>query len=98
MRDHVVHCAELWSRQFRTLWEGWKYVDSVNVDLKHTMHCADILMSQANLPAYHEMPIKVFVDKPRCHVREIQTLDAVLYRRRINSNITAIWDFKKVIH
>jgi hypothetical protein len=71
MRDHIVHCAVLWRRQFRALSEGWKYVDSITADAEHTMHCADFLMAKAELPDYREMPIKVFVGKSGCHVRDV---------------------------
>jgi hypothetical protein len=71
MRDHVVHCANLWKRQFRAMSEGWKHVDSVTVEEEHTMHCSDFLMKKAELPEYRQTPIKVFVGKSGCHVRDV---------------------------
>lgn len=71
MRDHVVHCAMLWKRQFRALSEGWKYVDSITVSAKHTGHCADFLMEKADVPVYRQTSIKVFVGSSGCHVRDV---------------------------
>ena len=71
MRDHIVHCAMLWRRQFRALSEGWKYVDQITVDAHHTMHCANFLMEKAELQVYREQAIKVVVGKSGCHVREV---------------------------
>ena len=69
MRDHIVHCAMLWRRQFRALSEGWKYVDEITADAKHTKHCAQFLMDKAELQVYRTQPIKVIVGKSGCHVR-----------------------------
>ncbi|KAJ2982634.1 hypothetical protein NQ176_g1256 [Zarea fungicola] len=70
MRDHIVHCAMLWKRQYRALAEGWKYVDSITAEAKHTDHCAMFLMKMADVEKYREEPIKVVVGKSGCHVRE----------------------------
>ena len=71
MRDHIVHCAMLWRRQFRALSEGWKYVDQITADASHTMHCANFLMEKAELQVYREQAINVVVGKSGCHVREV---------------------------
>lgn len=70
MRDHIVHCAMLWKRQYRALSEGWKYVDSITVEGEHTHHCAKFLMDMAEVEGYRTEPIKVIVGKSGCHVRE----------------------------
>ncbi|KAL6909225.1 hypothetical protein GGI43DRAFT_380027 [Trichoderma evansii] len=70
MRDHIVHCATLWKRQYRALSEGWKYVDSITAGGEHAHHCAQFLMDMAEVEGYRTEPIKVFVGKSGCHVRE----------------------------
>lgn len=72
MRDHIVHCAMLWRRQYRAFSEGWKYVDQILMDPKHTMHCSQFLMDMTEHGQdYRTMPIKVFVGKAGCHVRDV---------------------------
>jgi hypothetical protein len=72
MRDHIVHCAALWRRQFRALSEGWRYLDSVLTDPEHTMHCSKFLVDMSDYgPDFRTMPIKVFVGHAGCHVRDI---------------------------
>lgn len=70
MRDHIVHCAMLWKRQYRALSEGWKYVDSITAEREHTDHCAKFLMDMAEVEGYRTEPIKVVVGKSGCHVRQ----------------------------
>lgn len=69
-RDHIVHCAALWRRQFRALSEGWKYVDSVLTDPEHTMHCSKYLVDASDHgPDFRTVPIEVMVSHAGCHVR-----------------------------
>ncbi|KAH8900093.1 hypothetical protein GQ53DRAFT_816119 [Thozetella sp. PMI_491] len=70
MRDHIVHCAVLWIRQFRAFTEEWAYVDSITIDPEHTTHCAKFLMEQADLESYRDMPIRVFVGQSGCYANE----------------------------
>jgi hypothetical protein len=72
MRDHIVHCAVLWKRQFRAWKEGWKYLDDVLVDEKHTMHCADFLVDMTDKGTdFRKQPIEVIVGHVGCHVRNV---------------------------
>jgi hypothetical protein len=72
MRDHIVHCAVFWRRQYRALSEGWKYLDSMIVDPEHTMHCSQFLMDMSEYgPDFRTMPIRVFVGHAGCHVRDV---------------------------
>ncbi|TEA16562.1 hypothetical protein C8034_v012399 [Colletotrichum sidae] len=41
--DHVNHCSTFWKKQFWTLFEERRVVDSVITNGYHTEHCADFL-------------------------------------------------------
>jgi hypothetical protein len=63
-RDHIVHCAMLWRKQYRALSEGRKYLDSIIVDEEHTMHCSQYLIEMSERgPDFRVMPIKVSAPK-----------------------------------
>lgn len=69
MRDHIVHCAVLWKRQFTAWKESWKYLDGVLVDEHHTMHCADFLVQMTDKGTdFRKVPISVVVGHEGCHV------------------------------
>ncbi|KIY02392.1 uncharacterized protein Z520_02530 [Fonsecaea multimorphosa CBS 102226] len=70
LRDHIVHCAALWRRQFRAWSEGWRYLDDVLVDPVHTMHCSKYLVDWTDkIPnEYRTTAIKVQVGHVGCHV------------------------------
>lgn len=70
-RDHIVHCAMLWRKQYRALMDGRKYLDSIVVDAAHTMHCSKFLIEMTERgPDFSTMPIKVHVGFAGCHVRD----------------------------
>lgn len=48
-RDHIVHCAMLWKRQWRAFTENWRYFDAIISDEEHTMHCAQYLMDMTDM-------------------------------------------------
>ncbi|EXJ58088.1 hypothetical protein A1O7_05512 [Cladophialophora yegresii CBS 114405] len=70
LRDHIVHCAALWRRQFRAFSEGWRYLDDVLVDPVHTMHCSKYLVDWTDKfeNEYRTTAIKVHVGHVGCHV------------------------------
>lgn len=70
LRDHIVHCAALWRRQFRAWTEGWTYLDDVLVDPVHTMHCSKYLVDWTDKfeNDYRTTAIKVVVGHGGCHV------------------------------
>ncbi|OAP64498.1 hypothetical protein AYL99_00470 [Fonsecaea erecta] len=70
LRDHIVHCAALWRRQFRAWSEGWRYLDDVLVDPVHTMHCSKYLVDWTDKfeNEYRTTAIKVQVGHVGCHV------------------------------
>ncbi|GAB1316885.1 hypothetical protein MFIFM68171_07095 [Madurella fahalii] len=73
MRDHIVHCASLWKKQFRAFAENRAVLDWVVADEEHTMHCAQFLVDMTETEGgldYRHMPIKVFVGYAPCWVRE----------------------------
>lgn len=68
-RDHIVHCAMLWRKQFRAFSEGRTAMDSIILDSKHTTHCSQFLMDMSdNGPDYRSMPIKTWVGIAACHI------------------------------
>lgn len=70
MRDHVLHCASLWKKQFREFFGQRKALDSMIVDEHHTIHCADFLIRMTQFgPDLREVPIKVEVGYAGCHIR-----------------------------
>jgi hypothetical protein len=70
LRDHIVHCAALWRRQFRAWSEGWTYLDDVLVDPVHTMHCSKYLVDLTDRfeNDFRTHAIKVEVGHVGCHV------------------------------
>ncbi|MBE3046178.1 hypothetical protein IMZ48_27300 [Candidatus Bathyarchaeota archaeon] len=71
LRDHIVHCAVLWRKQFRAFYENRPMLDSLIASWEHTMHCADFLVKMTEEgPDYWTMPIKTFVGHAACWVRE----------------------------
>ena len=70
LRDHIVHCAMLWRRQYRAFSEGWKFVDSITADGNHTDHCSGFLMDMADLERFRAEPIVVSVGRSGCYVQE----------------------------
>ncbi|KAK3348903.1 hypothetical protein B0T25DRAFT_458966 [Lasiosphaeria hispida] len=73
MRDHIVHCALLWKRQYRAFSENWRFMDSVIASEEHTYHCADYLMELTdNLdhPDWRTVPIAVEVGYAACFDRQ----------------------------
>lgn len=70
LRDHIVHCAMLWRRQYRAFSEGWKFVDSITADSNHTDHCSGFLMNMADLENFRTEPIVVSVGRSGCYVQE----------------------------
>ena len=70
-RDHIVHCAMLWRKQFRALIEGRKYLDSLIVDEKHTVHCSKYLIDMSDKGEdFRKNPIEVRVGFAGCHIKE----------------------------
>ncbi|OTA60730.1 hypothetical protein K449DRAFT_446011 [Hypoxylon sp. EC38] len=72
MRDHIVHCAALWKKQFKAFFEERIYYDSLILDPKHTYHCADFLvdMTDKGGPDFRKIPIKVVVGHAGCWIRD----------------------------
>ncbi|KAF4628576.1 hypothetical protein G7Y89_g9575 [Cudoniella acicularis] len=70
-RDHIVHCAMLWRKQFRALMDGRRYLDSIIVDEEHTIHCSKYLIEMSEWgPDFREMPIEVHVGYAGCHMKK----------------------------
>jgi hypothetical protein len=70
-RDHVVHCAMLWRKQFKAFSDGRSYFDSLVVDQHHTQHCSDYLVKMSESGGkLREIPLKVFVGFAGCHIKE----------------------------
>ena len=70
MRDHIVHCAMLWRKQYRALSEERAWLDSLIVDGEHTVHCSDFLIRMTEHgPDFSKIPIKVEVGFAGCYVR-----------------------------
>lgn len=71
MRDHIVHCAALWKKQFKAFFEERIYYDSLILDPQHTYHCADFLVDMTDKgPDFRNIAIKVEVGHAGCWVRE----------------------------
>lgn len=43
-RDHIVHCAMLWKKQWRAFSENRRYMDAIIVSEEHVAHCTQFLM------------------------------------------------------
>ena len=68
-RDHIVHCAMLWRKQWRALTENRRFMDFTTVDRGHMMHCSQFLMdmTEPNGGAdWRETPISVEVGYSGC--------------------------------
>ena len=69
-RDHIVHCAKLWKKQYRAAVDGRESIDSVIADEHHTMHCAEYLINMTDWGTdFWNMPIKVFPGYSGCWSR-----------------------------
>lgn len=44
VRDHINHCAVLWKKQFFSLYEERRAIDTIVANPGHTDHCAQYLM------------------------------------------------------
>ena len=73
VRDHIVHCAKLWKKQFRLFFDEGYNLDSVIVDRHHSMHCAEYLVNMTDAASagvdYWHKSIQVFVGYSGCYVR-----------------------------
>ncbi|RDW71569.1 hypothetical protein BP6252_08132 [Coleophoma cylindrospora] len=70
-RDHIVHCAMLWRKQFRAFAEGRGAYDSIIADERHTMHCSEYLINMTDWAIdFRTMPIKVFVGYAGCYLED----------------------------
>ena len=68
-RDHIVHCAMLWRRQWRAFSENWRYFDAIIADAEHTEHCAQFLVDMTENPNstdWRRVPISVEVGFAGC--------------------------------
>ncbi|KAL9065630.1 MAG: hypothetical protein Q9157_007406 [Trypethelium eluteriae] len=66
-RDHIVHCAMLWRKQFRAFFEGRTQLDTIIASERHTTHCSQFLIDMtAKGPDYWNMPIKTWVGYGGC--------------------------------
>jgi hypothetical protein len=66
-RDHIVHCAMLWRKQFRAFFEGRTNIDTIIASEKHTIHCSQFLIDMTEKgPDYWNMPIKTWVGYGGC--------------------------------
>jgi hypothetical protein len=71
MRDHVLHCASLWKKQYHEFFKQRKALDSLIVDEHHTIHCADFLIRMTQYgPDLAQIPIQVEVGYAGCHIRD----------------------------
>ncbi|UKZ77006.1 hypothetical protein TrVFT333_004722 [Trichoderma virens FT-333] len=69
-RDHIVHCASLWIKQFNAFIEGRDQFDSLIVDSMHTKHCAKYLIDRTDEGEdFRKEPIQVEVGFAGCHIR-----------------------------
>jgi len=67
MRDHIVHCAALWKKQFTAFYEDRKHMDSLILDAQHTFHCADFLVAMTDKGEdFRQIPIDVVVGHAGC--------------------------------
>ena len=69
-RDHIVHCAMLWRKQYKAFFEGRQKLDTLIASKSHTLHCSQFLIDMTeNGPDYWNMPIKTWVGYAGCWVR-----------------------------
>jgi hypothetical protein len=70
IRDHIMHCANLWKKQFQAVFEGRRVIDSIIASKEHTFHCAHYMAEMAELKTDHwNTPIPVFVSQAGCFVK-----------------------------
>jgi hypothetical protein len=70
-RDHIVHCAMLWKKQFRAFFYQREKLDTILTDSHHTFHCADYLINMTDFGTdFWNMPIKVFPGVSGCWIKE----------------------------
>ncbi|KAK4076185.1 hypothetical protein Trihar35433_2745 [Trichoderma harzianum] len=71
LRDHVNHCARLWTKQFNAFMEDRDYYDSLIVSEGHTKHCAQYLVDKTDegVGDFRAIPIQVDVGFMGCHIR-----------------------------
>jgi hypothetical protein len=72
-RDHIVHCAMLWKKQYRAFFKdgGRNALDQVLTDEGHTMHCAHYLINMTSWGTnFANMPIEVIPGYSGCWVKE----------------------------
>jgi hypothetical protein len=71
VRDHIVHCAVLWRKQYQAFFEGRSIMDSMITSREHTHHCSQFLIEMTDaVPEYRTTPIKVFVEAGGCFVKD----------------------------
>ncbi|EFY94534.1 hypothetical protein X797_011841 [Metarhizium robertsii] len=70
-RDHIVHCAMLWRKQYNAFAQGRKYLDSITADPEHTNHCIHYLMDMTDLGQdFRTVSLQVNVGFAGCYVGE----------------------------
>jgi hypothetical protein len=70
-RDHIVHCAMLWRKQYRAFFEGRQNLDTLIASKAHTLHCSQYLIDMTEKgPDYWNMPIKTWVGYAGCWLKE----------------------------
>ncbi|WQF83001.1 hypothetical protein CDEST_08015 [Colletotrichum destructivum] len=70
-RDHIVHCAMLWRKQFWAFYEERVALDTIIASVEHTMHCSQFLIDMSDKgPDYRNMPIKTWVGHAGCWLRD----------------------------
>ncbi|PON27834.1 hypothetical protein TGAM01_v203601 [Trichoderma gamsii] len=70
-RDHIVHCAMLWRKQFRAFAEERPNIDTLIASKEHTDHCSQFLINMTDRgPDYWNMPIKTHVGFGGCWIKE----------------------------
>ncbi|KAM7220125.1 hypothetical protein V8F06_004453 [Rhypophila decipiens] len=70
-RDHIVHCAMLWRKQYRAFAEGRKHLDSITASREHTYHCSQYLIDMTDLGQdLRAVPLEVNVGFAGCYIGE----------------------------
>ena len=70
-RDHIVHCAMLWRKQYNAFIEGRKNLDTIITSREHTEHCSKYLIDMTDWGTdFWNMPIKVFTGYAGCWVKD----------------------------
>jgi hypothetical protein len=68
-RDHIVHCAMLWRKQWRAFTENRRYWDNVIAGEEHVLHCSEFLMEMSEQHEgfdWREKPMTVEVGYGGC--------------------------------